>query len=110
MTDTALTDPVIVDVFVSYKHEDRDRVAPLVEALVNSGLVVWWDPGIPGGSTWRDEIERHLAVAKCVIVVWSEASVSPSGSFVRDEAGNAQKRGVLLPVAIDDVKIPVGFG
>ena len=45
-----------------------------------------------------------------MIVVWSEASVSPAGGFVQDEAGRARTRGVLLPVRIDDVEEPLGFG
>ncbi len=33
-----------------------------------------------------------------------------SGHFVQDEASQAQARGVLLPVAIDPVRPPLGFG
>jgi serine/threonine-protein kinase len=100
----------VSDLFVSYKAEDRARVAPLVQALETDGLSVWWDEHIGGGDEWRDTILRHLEAAKCVIVVWSKRSVGPHGSFVRDEATRALRRGTYLPVRIDKVEPPLGFG
>ena len=80
----------MADIFVSYKAEDRRRVAPLVEALEADGLSVWWDAEIGGGDEWRDAIQRHLDEARCVIVVWSKRSIGPEGHFDRDEATRAQ--------------------
>lgn len=98
------------DVFVSYKAEDRRRVRPLVEALEANGYSVWWDEQIGGGSAWRQAIETELSAAKCVIVAWSKRSVGPEGSFVQDEATRAQQRRVYVPVLIDKVHLPLGFG
>lgn len=98
------------DVFVSYKAEDRARVRPLVDTLVADGLSVWWDAHIDGGDEWRETIQQNLADACCVIVVWSKRSVGPDGSFVRDEATRALRRHVYLPVRIDKVEPPLGFG
>ncbi len=97
-------------VFISYKSEDRARVKPLVEALQAEGLEVWWDVHVEGGAAWREAIQAELDAADCVIVVWSEASVGPAGHFVQDEASRANRRGVYLPVAIDAVQPPLGFG
>ena len=99
-----------VDVFVSYKREDRARVAPLVDRLREKGLRVWWDADILGGASWRPEILRHLDAARCVIVVWSALAASPAGEFVHEEAARAKQRGVLVPVSLDDVQPPIGFG
>jgi len=79
----------MVDVFVSYKAEDRLRVGPLVEALQADGLSVWWDAHIDAGDEWRDSIAANLDAAKCVIVAWSKRSAGPDGRFVRDEVGRA---------------------
>lgn len=98
------------DVFVSYKAEDRRRIQPLVQALQSDGYSVWWDQHIGTGDDWRQTIERQLDTAKCVIVAWSKRSVGPDGQFVRDEATRAQQRRVYVPVTIDDVRIPLGFG
>lgn len=98
------------DVFVSYKAEDRRRVKPLVDALEADGFSVWWDEQIGGGSAWRHEIETQLNAAPCVIVIWSKRSVGPEGTFVHDEAARAQQRQVYVPVTIDKVHLPLGFG
>jgi TolB-like protein/Tfp pilus assembly protein PilF len=98
------------DVFVSYKSEDRKRVKHLVDALEADGYSVWWDEQIGGGAAWRREIEVELNVARCVIVAWSKHSVGPDGTFVQDEATRAQQRHVYIPVTIDKVHLPLGFG
>lgn len=98
------------DVFVSYKAEDRRRVKPLVDALEADGFSVWWDEQIGGGAAWRHEIETQLNAARCVIVIWSKRSVGPEGTFVHDEAARAQHRQVYVPVTIDKVHLPLGFG
>jgi serine/threonine-protein kinase len=100
----------MADVFVSYKAEDRRRIKPLVEALQAEGLSVWWDEQIGGGAAWRQTIEDELNAAKCVIVIWSNRSVGPDGTFVQDEATRAQQRHVYVPVLIDKVHLPLGFG
>ncbi len=100
----------VTDLYVSYKAEDRVRVARLVRALESDGLSVWWDVQIGGGDDWRETIQLYLDAAQCVIVVWSKRSVGPQGDFVRDEAGRALRRGVYLPICIDNVAPPLGFG
>ncbi len=100
----------MADVFVSYKAEDRLRVKPLVDALAAEGLSVWWDLGIEGGANWRQTIQTQLDSAACVVVVWSAESVDAGGYFVQDEAAHARSRGVYLPIAIDAVQPPLGFG
>jgi hypothetical protein len=97
-------------VMVSYKREDELRVSKLVFALQRTGLNVWWDQALPGGESWRQNITTAVEAAGCVVVVWSHGSVGPEGGFVRDEAGHAKARGVLVPILIDTVDPPLGFG
>ncbi|HZF10990.1 MAG TPA: toll/interleukin-1 receptor domain-containing protein [Thermoanaerobaculia bacterium] len=98
------------EIFLSYKCEDEARVAPIVLGLRSARLSVWWDRDISGGQAWRQSISEHLETSRCVIVVWSERSVGPLAEFVHDEAKRGQARGVLLPVRIDPVTEPLGFG
>jgi hypothetical protein len=98
------------DVFLSYKREDELRVGRLVKALEKHGLSVWWDRGLPGGEIWREGIDSALTAARCVVVVWTEASVGPAGGFVKDEAARGASRGVLVPVMLDRIQVPLGFG
>jgi len=100
----------MTDIFISYKRQDEARVAPIVEGLRGAGLSVWWDREISGGQAWRQSISEQLEAARCVIVIWSEISVGPLGEFVHDEAGRAKARGVLVPVRIERITEPIGFG
>jgi len=98
------------DVFISYKREDEACVRRLHDALVRAGFSVWWDRKIEGGTAWRQRIEEELDAAHCAIVVWSPGAVGEQGTFVREEATRALRRGVLLPVRIEKVDPPLGFG
>jgi serine/threonine-protein kinase len=100
----------MADVFVSYKAEDRRRIEPLVRALESDGFSVWWDAHIGGGERWRETILKNLQTAPCVIVAWSKRSVGADGEFVQDEATRAKRLGSYLPVRIEKVDPPLGFG
>jgi TIR domain len=99
----------MAEIFISYKTEDRRRIAPLVAALRGAGLDVWWDQDIPPGGGWRETIETELNGATLCVVAWSKESVGTSGRFVREEAERAAVRGAYLGVLIDDVMPPFGF-
>ena len=98
----------MADLFVSYSRADRDRVAPLVAALQAEGWGVWWDTRLWAGEQWDDVIEREIKSARCVLVVWSVVSVT--SRWVRDEARYGLSQGILVPVRIDAVEQPLGFG
>lgn len=98
----------MADIFVSYKKEDAGRVVRIVEGLREAGFSVWWDHGIAPGSQWDQTIQKELNEAKMVVAVWSELSVN--APWVKEEAGVGKARGKLLPVRIDDVDPPLGFG
>ena len=97
------------DVFVSYSREDRKRVAGLVEAFISlRGWSVWWDEQLQAGSRFTGEIEGALTDSRCVLVVWSEHAVQ--SDWVRAEADEGRKRGVLIPVRLDACQLPLPFG
>src|SRR6185295_12525955 len=52
-------------------------------------------------------IERELCTCKCAVVLWSANSVN--ATWVRNEARRASRRGVLLPILIDQVETPLEF-
>ena len=96
------------DIFVSYAREDEERIRRLVSALEQRGWSVFWDHRIPAGQSWRSYIGRALDDARCAIVAWSRASVA--SEFVVEEAVRARRRGILVPVRLDPVDPPLGFG
>lgn len=98
------------DIFISYKSEDRSRAEILAGALENledQDWSIWWDREILPGKRFDQIIEEELKKAKCIIVLWSKKSVE--SDWVLDEAEIGKRRGILVPVLIDDVKIPLGF-
>jgi len=97
----------MADIFVSYASADRDRAKAFAEALATRGWSVWWDRTIPPGRQFDEVIEEELAAAGCVIVLWSKASVA--SSWVKTEAADARDRRILVPVLIEDVRIPLEF-
>lgn len=96
--------------FLSYKSEDRTRAERLVHALEAAGIEVWWDQNLGAGDDWRRQLGERLDAAACVLVLWSQKSAGPEGRFVQDEASRAIRRGTYLPVLLDDVELPLGFG
>jgi TIR domain len=95
-------------VFLSYAREDRASAQALAAVLDADGHSVWWDRELEGGSDFASEIERRLAQTRVAVVLWSAASVQ--SGFVRDESARARDSGKLLPVRIEDVPLPLGFG
>ena len=102
----------MADVFLSYSRDDTQRVAPLADALREAGrragFAVWWDPMmLPGTPDFDEYLQERLDAARCVVVVWSGTSVQ--SHYVKAEAEEGRARGILTPVLIDRVKLPLSF-
>ena len=95
------------DIFISYASEDRPRAQMLAEGLERYGWSTFWDRTIPIGKTWRETIGKELNDARCVIVLWSKTSIQ--SGWVQEEADDAKRRGVLVPILIENVQPPIGF-
>ena len=95
------------EIFLSYARKDLQRAKLFVRILEQQGWSVWWDANIPTGRTVTDVIEEAIESAKCVIVLWSKHSVK--SKWVKKEAAEGEERDVLLPVLIDDVRVPFQF-
>lgn len=98
---------LIGQVFLSYAREDRELAKTLAGALNDEGWSVWWDRSIPPGKSFDEVIESALNAAKCVIVLWSEASAK--SDWVKNEAREGMRRRILIPATIADVPIPFEF-
>jgi hypothetical protein len=95
------------DVFISYAREDRDHAEALATALQAEGRSVWWDRTLRAGLHFDEVIERELGSARCVVVLWSQHSVT--SRWVKAEAEEAATRGILVPVSIDRASPPLPF-
>jgi hypothetical protein len=98
----------VSDIFLSYANEDRERIMPLARALEATGWSVFWDRIIPAGKSWRQVIGREIKNCRCVIVAWTSHSVE--STWVHEEAEEGKRRDILLPIMLEDVTPPFGFG
>src|ERR1700733_12596866 len=92
---------------MSYARADKARVAPLVAALQAQGWSVWWDPAISPGQEFDLRIAEELENSSAVMVVWTANSVQ--SRWVRGEARDGADRGILLPVRLGAVPLPIDF-
>ena len=97
----------MADIFISYASVDQARVKPLVEALKQRGWSVRWDRTILAGKAFDQVIEAALKDSRCVIVLWSRDSID--SHWVRTEANEGRRRGILVPAMLDDVPVPLAF-
>jgi len=97
----------MTDVFISYARADRPNAERIADELEQHGWSVWWDRKILGGETFDQTIQKALNDARCVVVLWSAASID--SGWVKDEAADGKRRNILVPVIVDDVEIPIGF-
>jgi hypothetical protein len=78
------------DIFLSYAREDREVAAQITAQLESLGWSVWWDREIPAGKTWRQLIEDALKNMRCLVVLWSNASIQ--SDWVREEADEGRSQ------------------
>lgn len=98
----------VLDVFISYARSNRPVAQKLADALEAQQLRVWWDSDLSAGSEFAEVIEDRLRDARVVLVLWSADSVR--SAFVRDESSRAMRSNKLMPLRIEAVDLPLGFG
>lgn len=97
----------MVDVFISYSRNNRDRVRALADAVKALGYIVWWDDELPPHKSYGDVITEKITNARATIVCWSaEAAQS---EWVRAEADLARNQKKLIQTSYDEVMPPMPF-
>ena len=96
-----------IDVFISYKREERDTAMALAEVLAARGYTVWWDVELLPGDRFADSIMEVIKHARATVVLWSEQSVA--SNFVRAEASLADRLDRLVPARLDRCELPLPF-
>lgn len=97
----------MADIFISYSRNDRERCTAIRNALTALKVDVWSDAGIGAGSHFDREIEREIAAAKALLVLWSEHSVE--SDWVRNEARTGKEENRLIATQIGECQLPLEF-
>lgn len=98
-----------LDIFISYKREERETARRLAEILGAAGYDVWWDIELLPGEAYSDSIKAVIEKAATTIVLWSR--LATESIFVRAEARAALSLNKLLTVKLHpDATPPLPFG
>ena len=52
-------------VFVSYSHEDIDRVDDFIFQLQEQNINVWFDVDLQYGIEWFEDVKKHVSMSQC---------------------------------------------
>ena len=97
------------DAFVSYARKDAQIIDKFINALVAAGIDVWIDrQNLAVGTKWFLELEKALEDAPCVLGCWTRGARESEN--VRDECDFAKGKQKLIPVRLQDVRAPFGYG
>lgn len=92
-------------VFVCYAHKDSDRVYADLGQLHEHGINIWYDEGIPAGTSWRGEIAGAIQGASRLLFFISEASLV-SSHCLREVDFAVNHDVEIVPVYLDDSTLP----
>jgi hypothetical protein len=95
-------------VFLSHAPGDAQRIAKVRRELAARGLKVTSLAGSGDlGASFGEKIEQTLDASHAIVVFWSRESVD--SPWVRTAADEGLRRGILVPVLLDEVAPPLGF-
>ena len=95
-------------IFVSYCHQDKQMVYPIIERLARDGYRVWYDEGINPGADWPEVIADHLSRCALCIAFLSDHALN-SHNCRREINFTLLKRKPLISVAIENVTMSPGM-
>lgn len=95
-------------IFISYCHQDSDRVLPYIEMMSREGYRIWYDEGITPGEEWTENIAKHLEGSSVFIAFITEASLN-SHNCRREINFAIQRNKNFISLFLDDVRLSAGM-
>jgi hypothetical protein len=94
------------DIFVSYSHEHKELVGPLVSLLQVGNRFIFYDKDtLKPGDKWENVLMASLHGAKCVVVIWCVHA--DKSEWVKKESELAATLNkTLIPVILDATPLP----
>lgn len=98
-----------LSVFISYAHDDNDKVEPVVNIVRSNGREVWIDKGgIQAGDGWAGEIVRAIKSAGGVMVMCSQRAFE--SDHIKREIYLADRyKKPMLPIFLEPAQPPEDF-
>ncbi len=95
-------------IFVSYCHQDKKEIYPIIERLARDGYRIWYDEGIDPGADWPEVIADHLSRCALCIAFLSDNALN-SHNCRREINFTLLKRKPLISVAIENISMSPGM-
>jgi len=96
-------------IFVSYAHEDENRVYQEIEWLHQQGCNLWYDEGISPGSEWHTELAESIKNAGLFLYFVTPRSVK-SDHCQREVHYAIDHKIPLLVIHLEATELPSGLG
>ena len=96
-------------IFISYKHDDKDKISPIVKRLDNAGLNIWCDNKLEYGVDYDDIIDEKIAHCSSFVIFITKTVIDKayeSNEYMKKELNVAtilEKK--ILPIFIDNVEL-----
>jgi len=96
-------------IFVSYKHDDRDKVYPIIKQFHDAGFHIWYDAHLEYGEYYADKIDEKIEGCSLFVVFLTENVIKNAENpdeFMKIELQTAKEEGRrFFPIFLDDVKL-----
>ncbi|MGX8715981.1 MAG: toll/interleukin-1 receptor domain-containing protein, partial [Lachnospiraceae bacterium] len=91
--------------FLSYDHEDAERVSEIIQKLAWSGVSIWYDKGLLPGDEIRTILAEKIKNSKAVIMFVTNTIWAKENSFVQQEYDVAREiyRKRIIIVLLDKI-------
>ena len=92
-------------IFISYKTEDRERVARIVNRLVSCGANIWYDNGLHVGQEWEAQLAHHLRRSIVMLAFLSEQFIKKNAYAPIELIMGIQAGVPIVPILLDSIDI-----
>ena len=97
-------------VFISYRHFDSEKVVPIIKALYDAGVRVWYDDGINAGQKYSAVLQNRIDKCGAVIAFVSEIYMK-SPDCLNEVSYAISSAKPVIPIMFDrKLKAQNGFG
>ena len=92
-------------IFVSYNHDDSEKVFEIITAFHNRGYRLWHDEGIPVGDNFIKHLAKRVKECKVVFCFLSPAYIE-SQYCMRELNFALTYNRTFIPIMLEDFELP----
>ena len=95
-------------IFISYAHDDSERVLPIISYIANEEYRVWFDQRIEVGTKWAEAIAQRLNQSACFMAFITDNYLQSDNCMDEIEYAKNKKKPILI-IYLEDLQIPDWF-